>query len=375
MRVITMKITDLIKEMMNHKASDLHIVAGSSPQIRVDGELVPLSDKPLSPAESEDLCYSVLNEGQQTSFGNRKVMELDFSFGVPNVGRFRANIHRQRGSVGMALRSIPYHIPSLEELNLPPYLKKLCDKLKGLILITGATGSGKSTTMAAMINRINTLYQKHIITIEDPIEFLHRNKKSIITQREIGNDSFSFHDALRTILRQDPDVVLIGEMRDLETIQAALTIAETGHLTMATLHTNSAVETINRVIDAFPANQQPQIRTQLSFVLESVLCQQLIPRCDQRGRVMAMEIMVPNTGIRNLIREGKIHQIYSMMQTSQIQTSMQTMPQSLCEHFKQGHISEEDCFQRAPDFQEMKNLIEGGEYEGHDKNKKQSSYF
>jgi twitching motility protein PilT len=354
-----MKIIEIMKKMAELEASDVHITTGSPPQLRVDGDLVSFCDKALTAEESKALSCSVLTEKQKKQIESMEKMEIDFSFGIKDIGRFRANVHYQRGSIGLALRSIPYKIPTIEELSLPGCLKGLCDKPKGLVLVTGATGNGKSTTMAAMVDRVNSLYKKHIITIEDPIEFIHRNKKSLITQREVGQDTFSFHDALRTILRQDPDVVLIGEMRDLETIEATLTIAETGHLTMATLHTNSAVETINRVIDVFPSNQQAQVRTQLSFVLEGILCQQLIPKANGKGRAMAMEIMFPNSAIRNLIREGKTHQIYSNMQTSQAETSMQTMSQSLFDLYHSELISEAECMQRAPDQKEMRRLIEG----------------
>lgn len=372
-----MKIVEIMRKMAEVNASDLHITAGSPPQIRVDGDLVPVGDKPLSPEESRELSCSVLTEKQKSLLESGELMELDFSFGIHDIGRFRANVHYQRGSVGLALRCIPYKVPTIEELNLPDSLKILCDKPKGLVLITGATGNGKSTTTAAMIDRVNTRYKKHIITIEDPIEFLHRNKKSLITQREVGQDTFSFHDALRTILRQDPDVVLIGEMRDLETIKATLTIAETGHLTMATLHTNSTVETVNRIIDAFPSAQQSQVRAQLSFVLEGVVCQQLIPKADGKGRALAMEIMFPNPAIRNLIREGKTHQIYSNMQTSQTETNMQTMAQSLANLYRNGDITEEECLQRSPDQKEIKRLMEldGSSTEQKSVAKKKADYF
>jgi twitching motility protein PilT len=302
----------LLKAMIEKGASDLHLTTGSPPQLRVDGHLVPLRMDPLSPQDTKQTCYSILTDAQKHRFEAQN--ELDLSFGVKGLARFRANVFMQRGAVAGAFRTIPYKIMTFEELGLPPVIEKLATKPRGLILVTGPTGSGKSTTLASILNKINTENNHHIITIEDPIEYLHPHKNCVVNQREVGADTQSFKTALRYILRQDPDVVLVGEMRDLETIEAALTVSETGHLCLATLHTNSCVQTINRVIDVFPAHQQAQIRTQLSFVLEGVVSQTLIPKATGGGRVIALEVMVPNPAIRNLIREDKVHQIYSQMQ-------------------------------------------------------------
>jgi len=338
-------IYDLLKIMIEKGASDLHITTGSPPRLRVDGKLIPLDYPNLSPAETKSLCYSILTDAQKHKFEENN--ELDFSFGVKGLSRFRGNIFLQRGAVAGAFRTIPFEIKSLHELGLPEVVTELVKKQRGLILVTGATGSGKSTTLATMVDRINSERYEHIITVEDPIEYLHTHKKCLINQREVSSDTISFKNALRYILRQDPDVVLIGEMRDLETIEAALVVAETGHLTLATLHTNSAVQTINRVIDVFPPHQQEQIRIQLSFVLEGIIAQQLIPRKNGKGRVLAAELMVPNAAIRNLIREDKIHQIYSMMQTGQTKFGMQTMNQSLVELYTKGQLSYEDAISRS----------------------------
>src|SRR5499427_2249242 len=313
--------------MVEKGASDLHITTGSPPQLRIDGQLVPLKTAPLTPVETKQICYSILTDSQKHKFEEEN--ELDLSFGVKGLSRFRANIFMQRGAVAGAFRSIPFKILSFQELGLPPVVSELAKKPRGLILVTGPTGSGKSTTLASIIDKINTDRHEHIMTVEDPIEYLHPHKNCLVNQREIGADTRSFKTALKYILRQDPDVVLVGEMRDLETIEAALVIAETGHLVFATLHTNSAVQTINRVIDVFPPYQQPQVRAQLSVVLEGVISQQLIPRMDGKGRVLACEIMIPNPAIRNLIREDKVHQIYSSMQVGQTKFGMQTFNQSL----------------------------------------------
>ncbi len=352
-------IEELIKKMAEKNASDLHLNTGVSPLFRIDGSLVASGYPPLSAQDTKDLIFGVLTAQQKELLESSSTKELDFSFGVGKIGRIRANVYIQRGSYAMALRHLPLRIPSFAELGLPEVLSTLSQKPHGLILVTGPTGYGKSTTLAAMIEYINHNYQKHIITIEDPIEYFYKSKKSLVSQREVHIDTQSFHSALRTILRQDPDVVLIGEMRDLETIAAALTIAETGHLTLATLHTNSAAETINRIIDAFEPNKQPQIRTQLSFVLEGVLAQQLIPRCDGPGRVLALEIMIPSQAIRNLIREGKVHQIQSVMQTSQAKTIMQTMDQSLLDLYQEGKISREEMLYRSPDKIELMKRLKG----------------
>ncbi|MGH7409595.1 MAG: type IV pilus twitching motility protein PilT, partial [Candidatus Methylomirabilis sp.] len=310
-----MNLHEMLKEMFERGASDLHLTAGAPPTLRLQGRMSPLLDTPLTQAETKSLAYSVLTDAQKHKFEEEK--ELDLSFGIKGLSRFRANVYMQRGAVGMAVRVIPYSIRTFDELGLPKVVSSLCDKPKGLILVTGPTGSGKSTTLATMIDKINSERQEHIVTIEDPIEFVHAHKSCIVNQREVHSDTRSFAEALKRILRQDPDKVLVGEMRDQETIQAALTVAETGHLTFATLHTNSCVESINRIIDVFPPHQQSQIRAQLSFVLEGVLCQALLPKSNGQGRVMALEIMIPNPAIRNLIREDKVHQLYSTMQTGQ----------------------------------------------------------
>ena len=331
--------------MIEKGASDLHITTGSPPRLRVDGKLVPLDYPNLAPAETKALCYSILTDAQKHRFEEHS--ELDLSFGVKGLSRFRGNIFMQRGAVAAAFRTIPFEIRTFHELGLPEIVNDLVKRPRGLILVTGATGSGKSTTLAAMIDRINSERFDHIITVEDPIEYLHTHKKCLINQREVNADTVSFKAALRYVLRQDPDVVLIGEMRDLETIEAALTVAETGHLTLATLHTNSAVQTLNRIIDVFPPHQQDQIRVQLSFVLEGILAQQLIPKKSGKGRSLAVELLVPNPAIRNLIREDKVHQIYSMMQTGQGKFGMQTMNQSLMELYSKGAITYEDAVGRS----------------------------
>src|SRR4030066_1153553 len=301
-------IYDLLKIMIEKGASDLHITTASPPRLRVDGKLVPLDHPPLTPVETKSLCYSILTDAQKHKFEEHS--ELDLSFGVKGLSRFRGNVFMQRGAVAGAFRSIPFEIRTFKDLGLPEVMNELVKKPRGLILCTGPTGSGKSTTLAAMIDRINSERYEHIITVEDPIEYLHSHKKCLINQREVNADTASFKAALKYVLRQDPDVVLIGEMRDLETIEAALTVSETGHLTLATLHTNSAVQTINRIIDVFPAHQQEQIRVQLSFVLEGIISQQLIPKKNGGGRVLAVEIFIPTPAIRNIIREDKSHQIY-----------------------------------------------------------------
>jgi twitching motility protein PilT len=352
-------LSELLKKLTELNGSDLHITTNTPPQVRVDGHLRPLEGyRPLTSAETKQLAYSVLTDAQKHRFEEN--LELDFSFGVKGLSRFRANIFNQRGAVGAVFRAIPYEIKPFDALGLPPVVKQLCDKPRGLILVTGPTGSGKSTTLAAMIDKINIDRHEHILTIEDPIEFLHNHKSCLVNQREVSADTRSFADALRTALRQDPDVVLVGEMRDLETIESALRIAETGHLTLATLHTNSAASTINRIIDVFPSGQQAQVRAQLSLVLEGILCQALLPRIEGKGRAMAMEILVPNPAIRNLIREDKVHQIYSMMQTGQEKFGMQTFNQSLATLYHKRLISLDVAIQRSSNADELRELIERG---------------
>ncbi len=351
-----MNLHEMLKEMVERGASDLHLTIGAPPMLRLHGRMVPLGDTPLTQAETKSLAYSILTDAQKQKFEEER--ELDLSFGIKGLSRFRANVYIQRGAVGIAIRTIPYAIHSFEELGLPKIVADLCEKPKGLILVTGPTGSGKSTTLATMIDKINSERREHIVTIEDPIEFVHSHKGCIVNQREVHSDTRSFAEALRRVLRQDPDKVLIGEMRDLETIQAALTIAETGHLTFATLHTNSCVESINRIIDVFPPHQQPQIRAQLSFVLEGVLCQALIPKSNGQGRVLALEIMIPNPAIRNLIREDKVHQMYSVMQTGQEKFGMQTMNQSLLAHYLKRNITLEEALLRSPLPDELSQMIQ-----------------
>lgn len=352
-----MTLQQLLKTMVDRGATDLHITTNSPPQIRIDGNLVPLQLPPVNAVESKRLCYSIMTDNQKHRF--EESLELDFSFGIKGLGRFRTNVFNQRGAVGAAFRLIPWEIRSFKELSLPEVVSKICEKPRGLVLVTGPTGSGKSTTQAAMIDKINREKHKHIVTIEDPVEYLHAHKKCLVNQRELHADTQSFPNALRSVLRQDPDVVLIGEMRDLETIESALRIAETGHLTIATLHTNSAVQSINRVIDVFPAYQQPQVRAQLSFVLEGILCQSLLPKVGH-GRVLALEIMVPNSAIRNLIREDKVHQIYSAMQTGQAKFGMQTFNQSLASIYFKKQITLETALSVSHNIDELQEMISRG---------------
>jgi twitching motility protein PilT len=352
-------LSELLKKLSEFGGSDLHITTNTPPQVRVDGHLRPLEGyKVLTSADTKQLAYSVLTDAQKHRFEEN--LELDFSFGVKGLSRFRANIFNQRGAVGAVFRAIPYEIKPFEALGLPTVVKELCNKPRGLILVTGPTGSGKSTTLAAMIDKINTDRHEHILTIEDPIEFLHNHKSCLVNQREVNADTRGFAEALRTALRQDPDVVLVGEMRDLETIESALRIAETGHLTFATLHTNSAASTINRIIDVFPSEQQSQVRAQLSLVLEGILCQALLPKAGGQGRAMALEILVPNAAIRNLIREDKVHQIYSMMQTGQDKYGMQTFNQSLATLYHKRQISLDVAMQRTSNADELRELIDRG---------------
>jgi twitching motility protein PilT len=348
-------IHQLLKAMVDQGSSDLHITTGTPPQIRINGQMVPLKLPPLQAAESKQLCYSILTDAQKRKFEEEN--EIDFSFGVKGLARFRANVFTQRGALAGVFRLIPFKILTFDDLDLPQVVRSISRKPRGLVLVTGPTGSGKSTTLAAMIDAINSERHEHIVTIEDPIEFIHPHKKCVVNQREVGADTVSFKRAIKSILRQDPDVVLIGELRDLETIEAALTIAETGHLCFATLHTNSCVQTINRIVDVFPTNQQQQVRTQLSFVLEGVLSQSLLPRADGKGRAMALEVMVPNMAIRALIRDDKVHQLYSQMQMGQEKYGMQTMNQALFMLFHKKQITMDDALMRSSEPDELRQMI------------------
>ena len=348
-------IQDFLRIVIDKGGTDLHITADSPPMVRVNGELSPLPFPPLSTNDTKQLCYSVITESQRHRF--EEELELDFSFGVRGLSRFRGNLFIQRGAVGAAFRSIPYSARPLAELGLPPVVERLTKIPRGLVLVTGPTGSGKSTTLAAMIDKINRERKEHIVTLEDPIEFIHSHRGCIVNQREVYADTKAFRDALKHVLRQDPDVVLIGEMRDLETTESALTVAETGHLVLSTLHTNSAVLTINRIIDIFPEQQQPQIRAQLSLILQAVISQQLLPRFDGRGRVLGVEVMIPNPAIRNLIRENKIHQIYSQLQVGQTKFGMQTMSQSLLDLYARKLISYEEAMGHATDPDELRSML------------------
>ena len=353
-----MNLPDLLKATLELGGSDLHLSIGSPPQVRVDGHLRRLELQVLTPDVVKSLCYSVLTDGQKKKF--EETWELDLAFGLRGVGRFRCNVFNQKGAVGAVYRLIPEKIRALEELGLPPVLAELADRPRGLVLVTGPTGSGKSTTLAAMIDRINLSKPAHILTIEDPIEYLHQHKRALVNQRELHADTQSFTMALRAALREDPDVVLVGEMRDLETMEAALKLAETGHLTMATLHTNSAAQTITRIVDAFPAHQQAQIRTQLSLVLEGIVCQALLPKASGSGRVAALEILVANPAIRNLIRDDKIHQIYGTMQAGQEKYGMQTMNQSLARLVERRVITRDVAFATSSNRDELILILERG---------------
>ncbi len=350
-------LPELLKKTVEMDASDLHIATNTPPQVRVHGKLQRLPLPELNAAETKQLVYSVLTDAQKRRF--EETMELDFSFGIRGVARFRCNVFNQRGAVGAVYRLIPERIRGFQELGLPPVIAKLAEKPRGLVVVTGPTGSGKSTTLAAMLDKINGERQEHILTIEDPIEYIHQHKNCLVNQREVHSDTTGFGPALRAALREDPDIVLIGEMRDLETVEAALRIAETGHLTFATLHTNSASQTINRIIDIFPAHQQGQIRTQLSLVLEGIVCQALLPRASG-GRVVALEILVPTSAIRNLIREDKIHQIYSSMQSGQEKLGMQTLNQSLATLYMSRQITMETALSASSHREELMDMINRG---------------
>jgi twitching motility protein PilT len=351
-------LPELLKTLVELNGSDLHLTTQTPPQIRVHGELQVLDLPVLGPADTKALAYSVLTDAQKKRF--EETLELDFSFGIRGVARFRCNVFNQRGAVGAVYRVIPEQIKNFQELGLPAVIANLAERPRGLVLVTGPTGSGKSTTLAAMIDKINTERRQHIITIEDPIEYIHQHKGCLVNQREVHADTLGFSNALRAALREDPDIVLIGEMRDLETIESALRIAETGHLTFATLHTNSAAQTINRIIDVFPAHQQGQIRTQLSLVLEGIICQTLLPRADRTGRVVALEIMVPTPAIRNLIRDDKVHQIYSTMQAGQEKLGMQTMNQNLATLYQKRLISLETAIGSSSMKDELEQMISRG---------------
>jgi twitching motility protein PilT len=351
-------LPDLLKMLVEKHGSDLHLTTETPPQIRVHGELERLELPVLTPAETKQLVYSVLTDSQKKRFEESN--ELDFSFGIKGLARFRCNVFMQRGAVGAVYRLIPEKVPVFADLGLPAVLATLADRPRGLVLVTGPTGSGKSTTLAAMLNKINAERHGHILTIEDPIEYIHPHKGCLVNQREVHSDTTSFSNALRAALREDPDIVLIGEMRDLETVESALKIAETGHLTFGTLHTNSAAQTINRIIDIFPSGQQAQIRTQLSLVLEGIVCQALLPRADGKGRVVSLEILVPNSAIRNLIRDDKVHQIYGAMQAGQEKLGMQTANQSLASLYMKKAITLETALMSSSNRDELQDMISRG---------------
>ena len=351
-------LPELLKTLVDHSGSDLHITTNTPPQIRVHGHLAPLDLPVLGPAETKALAYSVLTDAQKKRF--EESLELDFSFGIRGIARFRCNVFNQRGAVAAVYRVIPEVIKTFAELGLPAVIATLAERPRGLVLVTGPTGSGKSTTLAAMIDKINNERHDHILTIEDPIEFVHPHKGCLVNQREVHSDTHGFSAALRAALREDPDIVLIGELRDLETIESALRIAETGHLTFATLHTNSAAQTINRIIDIFPAGQQSQIRTQLSLVLEGIVCQALLPKADGKGRVASLEILVPTAAIRNLIRDDKVHQIYGAMQTGQEKYGMQTANQSLASLYLKRLITLDTALGNSSNRDELQEMINRG---------------
>jgi len=346
---------ELIEVLTQRGGSDLHIAAGSPPKLRINGVLQNTEYDVLMPENTKSIIYSILTSDQIAKF--EKELELDFSFGLQRLGRFRTNVFVQRGAVGAVLRVIPYRIDNFDDLGLPRKVcENLCNLPKGLILVTGATGSGKSTTLAAMLDQINAKRRCHIVTIEDPIEFLHQNKNALITQREVGSDTHAFKKALRSVLRQDPDVVMVGEMRDLETIEAALTLSETGHLTLATLHTSDAVQTINRIVDVFPDYQQQQIRTMLSFTLAGVFCQQLLPAANAKGRILSAEVLLTNPAVKALIRDDKAHQIYSIIQTNH-RFGMVTMNQSLANLYNSNQITYEDAMSHTTETDELERML------------------
>jgi twitching motility protein PilT len=351
----TVNLRALLEEMIERDASDLHITAGDKPKLRIDGDITDANvDVVLTPKDTLQLAYSILTENQKKRFETED--ELDFSFGIQNLARFRGNCFKQRGCVSLVIRQIPFNIRSFEELGLSASVAKMADRPRGLVLVTGPTGSGKSTTLAAMIDKINRERKGHIITVEDPIEFIHRHQSCIVNQREVGTDTRSFASALKYALREDPDTILIGEMRDLETIQAALTIAETGHLAFATLHTNSAAEAINRIVDVFPSHQQAQVRAQLAFVLEGIITQTLLPRAKGRGRVMAAEVLVVTPAIRALIRDDKVHQIYSQMQAGK-KYGMQTLNDALYQLYMAREVVLEECLRVSSDPNEFLRMV------------------
>lgn len=350
-------LPSLLKTMVEQNASDLHLTVGVPPEFRIQGKMVKVKTDPLTPDETKDLCFSVMTDAQKAEFEEN--LEIDFSFGVKDIARFRANFFIQKGFVAAVFRRIPFHIPDFDTLHLPSVLKKIIRRPNGLILVTGPTGSGKSTSLAAMLDVLNREEHGHILTIEDPIEFIHPHKNCIVNQREVNQDTKSFSSALKRVLRQDPDYILIGELRDVETMEIALTLAETGHLVFATLHTNGAVQSVNRIINAFPVHQQPQIRMGLSFNLQAILSQMLIPASNGSGNVLSAEVMVPNLAIRSLIREDKIHQIYSSMQTGQADTGMITMNQSLLSLFKSGKLSKQDAIDSSPFPEELLKMLGG----------------
>lgn len=348
-------LPSLLKAVVDQGASDLHITVGSPPQLRINGRMIKIKGNPLTPQETKDICYSVLTDMQKSEF--EKNFEIDFSFGVKDLSRFRGNIFYQRGVVGGVFRRIPIKVPSFDELGLPPVLRGCLERPNGLILVTGATGSGKTTTLAAMLDVLNNHEYGHIMTIEDPVEYVHQHKNCLVNQREVGVDTKSFSSALRRVLRQDPDYVLVGELRDVETIEMALAAAETGHLVFATLHTNSAIQSINRMINVFPPHQQGQVRQLLSFTLQCIVSQQFVHKPSHGGRLLVCEILIPNPAIRNLIREDKLHQLYSAMQSGQDKSGMQTMNQGLMELVHNGVISVDEAIQHSTMPEEFERMV------------------